>query len=183
MYEYVVVEHLQQQCRTYSIGQQSTTQSALHKAANKLRADQSATTYASRQSWREPACRRAFHTAVFLLLTLIFPFLVLWTFFKPVYSSSNMYDAAVEHLQQYCEHSTAQHSAITPVQSSKPSTCRSEYISKQVCKYMHATSGLFSWSMELLAFASHLFAPKMLDLLLFSCIYMPFRSIHPCERA
>ena len=30
--------------------------------------------------------------------------------------------------------------------------------------YMHAASGLFSWSMELLAFASRQFAPKMVDL-------------------
>ena len=30
--------------------------------------------------------------------------------------------------------------------------------------YMHAASGLLSWSMELLAFASHQFAPKIVDL-------------------
>ena len=33
---------------------------ALHKAAKQVRADQSATTQAGRQSWRELACRRAF---------------------------------------------------------------------------------------------------------------------------
>ena len=53
---------------------------------------------------------------------------------------------------------------ITPAQNSKQiSTCRSEYVSKDVCTYMHATSRLFSWSIELLAFASRLFASKMLD--------------------
>ena len=49
--------------------------------------------------------------------------------------------------------STAKHSAISLVQSRKPSMCRSEYMSK-VCTYnMHAASGLFSWRMELLASA------------------------------
>ena len=47
--------------------------------------------------------------------------------------------------------STAQHSAISPAQSSTPSTCLSEYMSKEVCIYLHAASELFSWSMELLA--------------------------------
>ena len=47
---------------------------------------------------------------------------------------------------------------------------------------MHAASGLFSWSMELLAFASRLFAPKMLEHLLM-LLHLSFRSILPCERA
>ena len=59
MYEHFVVEHL-----VYSSSipqaQHSTAQSALHKAANEARADQSAKTQASRQSWREPSCSRAF---------------------------------------------------------------------------------------------------------------------------
>ena len=38
---------------------------------------------------------------------------------------SHLYEHAVEHLPQ-AQHSTAQHSAISPVQSSKASTCRSE---------------------------------------------------------
>ena len=49
-----------------SCGRASTTahnstaaQSAMHKAAKHVRADQSVTTQARRQSWREPACRRA----------------------------------------------------------------------------------------------------------------------------
>ena len=45
--------------------------------------------------------------------------------------------------------------------------------------YMDATSGLFSWSMELLAFASRLFAPKVLDHLL----HLSVIPIHSCERA
>ncbi|CAN0389726.1 unnamed protein product, partial [Laminaria digitata] len=46
----------------------STAQSALHQTAKHVRADQSATTQASRQSWQEPACRRA-STARFILKT------------------------------------------------------------------------------------------------------------------
>ena len=69
--------------------------------------------------------------------------------------------------------SIAQHSAITPAQSSKPSKCGSEYISREACTYMHAAPGLFSWGIELLAFASHLFASKMLHHL----VYLPFRAI------
>ena len=45
--------------------------------------------------------------------------------------------------------------------------------------YMHAASGLFSWSMDLLAFASRLFAPKMVNHL----PHLSFRSVLPCERA
>ena len=37
-----------------------TAQSALHKAATQLRANQSAATQAGREIWRGPACRRAF---------------------------------------------------------------------------------------------------------------------------
>ena len=48
MYEHVV-EHLPQV-------QRSTALLVLRKAAKQVRADQSATTRASRQSWQEPAC-------------------------------------------------------------------------------------------------------------------------------
>ena len=92
--------------------------------------------------------------------------------------SSSTYEYVVvqyqnrEHTEQQ---STTQHCAITPAQSSKPSTCRSEYASKEECTYMHASSGLFSWSMELLVFASRLFAPKMLHHLIntFACHFNP----------
>ena len=73
--------------------------------------------------------------------------------------------------------STAKHSAITPAQSSKPSPCRSEYVRQEVCTYMHAAYSLCSWSMELLAFASRLFAPKMLTIYL---LHMPVIPIHSC---
>ena len=69
--------------------------------------------------------------------------------------------------------STAQHSDVTPAQSSKPSTCGSEYISKEACTYMHAAPGLLFWGIKLLSFASHLFASKMLHHLL----HLPFCSI------
>ena len=51
MYERVVAEHVPQ-ARHIAISP--------HEAAKHVRADQSATTQASRQSWREPAFRRAF---------------------------------------------------------------------------------------------------------------------------
>ena len=38
------------------------------------------------------------------------------------------------------------------------------FLSVLSISYMHAASGLFSWSMELLAFASRQFAPKIVDL-------------------
>ena len=52
--------------------------------------------------------------------------------------------------------------------------------------YVHAASGLFSYSMELLAFASRLFAPTVdvwaIYLYTYISIYL-LRSILPCERA
>ena len=81
------------------------------------------------------------------------------------------------------QQSTAQHSAITPAQSSKPSTCQSENVSKEVCTYIHAAFGLFSWSMELLAFGSRLFALKMLDDLLTAHSCLSFHPTFPRERA
>ena len=53
VYDHVVVEHLPQT-------KHRKAQSALHKAAKQVRAGQSATAQASRQSWWELACRRAF---------------------------------------------------------------------------------------------------------------------------
>ena len=74
--------------------------------------------------------------------------------------------------------STAQHSEITTAQSSKPSTCGSEYISKVACTYMHTAPGLFFGGIELLAFAGHPFASKMLHHLL----YLPFHAILLCGK-
>ena len=138
------------------------------------------TTLASIQSWPEPAYCRVCYTAV---LSLYFPFFSMGLFLcctgiqQQQYSSSTYEYVVVqyqnrEHTEQQ---STTQHCAITPAQSSKPSTCRSEYASKEECTYMHASSGLFSWSMELLVFASRLFAPKMLHHLIntFACHFNP----------
>ena len=66
------------------------------------------------------------------------------------------------------QHSTAQHStAQSPLHKAAKSTGLSEYVSKEVCTCIctcvHAASWRFSWSMELLAFASRLFAPNMWD--------------------
>ena len=52
------------------------------------------------------------------------------------------------------------------------------HTSKQVCTYMHVASGLFSWSMELLAFASCMFEPKVSDHL----PHLSSSSILLCER-
>ena len=46
--------------RIYRKQSKSKAQSVLYKSAKQARADQSATTQAGRQSWREQACRRAF---------------------------------------------------------------------------------------------------------------------------
>ena len=82
-------------------------------------------------------------------LSLLSRFCFLGLFFNavPVYSNSeSTYECVVRENQNP---STAQHSAITPAQS-KPSACRPEYVSKEVCTYMHVAFGLFAWSMELL---------------------------------
>ena len=81
-------------------------------------------------------------------LSLLSRFCFLGLFFNavPVYSNSeSTYECVVREHQNP---STAQHSAITPAQS-KPSACRPEYVSKEVCTYMHVAFGLFAWSMEL----------------------------------
>ena len=82
--------------------------------------------------------------------------------------------AAVPRAQQ----STAQlHKAANQVHADQSTYFE---VSKEVCTYnMHAVSGLFSWSMELLAFAGRLlFAPQLFDHVLhLSC------SSLPCERA
>ena len=96
-----------------------------------------------------------------------FPCLVGLVYVVPVYSNSSTAVVCTSMLSlsittaSTAKYSTAQHStsAVTPAQSSKPSTCRSEDVSR-VCTYMHAASGLFSWSMELLAFASRLLHRK-----------------------
>ena len=77
---------------------------------------------------------------------------------------TSMYD-----VEPRAQQSTAKHSATPPAQGSKPSSCRSEYVQKNACTYMHAASRLFSWSVELVASASRLFSPKMLDHLLYIC--------------
>ena len=64
---------------------------------------------------------------------------------------------------------------------SNSSTAAVVCASKVCTYYMHAASGLFSWSMELLAFASRLFAPKMLDHLPTTSV--PFQSLLAGERS
>ena len=64
-----------------------------------------------------------------------------------------MYDyAVVEYLQQYREHSkaqhsTAQHRAITVHKANQVRANQNTFQKKNVRTYMHAASGLF-WSME-----------------------------------
>ena len=65
MYDHVVIERLPQTRHTKA-------PSALHKATKQVRADQSATTQARRQSWQELMYRRAFmQLAAFLKRTRI----------------------------------------------------------------------------------------------------------------
>ena len=61
------VEHL-------PLAQHSTTQSALHKAAKHIRADQSATKQGSRQSGREQSCRRESTARFFFLISIFVDF-------------------------------------------------------------------------------------------------------------
>ena len=66
-------------------------------------------------------------------------------------------------------HSTAQHGTAQSPLHKAANQVRADqctYQNKYICTYMHAASGLFSWSMELLAFARRLFVPKILDHLL-----------------
>ena len=58
------------------------------------------------------------------------------------------------------QHSTAHRNHPLHKAANQALPCRSEYVSKDLRTYMDAASGLFSWSMELLAFASRLFALK-----------------------
>ena len=86
-------------------------------------------------------------------------------------------------IQRYREHSTAQHSTAQSSLHKAANQVRADqstYQKKNVrVNNMHAASGLFSWSTELLAFASRLFAPKMLGHLL----RLSSQSILPCEPA
>ena len=88
------------------------------------RADQSATTQASRQSWLEQACRQAF------ICTL------------------------------RCVLKTKEEMEIFPAYSWCDVACTLLFFSAVSISSMHAASGLFSWTMELLAFESRMLAPK-----------------------
>ena len=97
---------------------------------------------ASWQSWREPACPRAFYTALLLnRFFSCFVFVDLFLYCTGIQQQPN--PTNVLPLSIYgSTASTAQHSAITPAQGSKPSTCRSEYISKEVLRTCMA---LYVW--------------------------------------
>ena len=78
------------------------------------------------------------------------------------------------------KHSEAQQSTTqSPLHKAANQVCVDRSTHKQVCPYMHAASYSFSWTTELLTFASRLYAPKMSDHLL----HLSFQSILPCERA
>ena len=115
----------------------------------------------SRQSWREPACPRAYSRHQYRKCSAFFQFLLVYS-----NNSSSMYGYVVEYENR--EHSTAKHrTAQSPLHKAANQVLRtsyvpirvriqsrSEYVYKEVCTYMHAAFGLFSWSMELLEFAS-----------------------------
>ena len=85
----------------------------------------------------------------------------------------------VEYIHNSSTASTAQHSAITPAQSTKPSTCRSEYVSQYVRTCMRRP-GCFNgaWSSPHLQVAC-------LHLIFWTIHYklLSFRSILLCELA
>ena len=93
----------------------------------------------------------------------------------PVYSNNSSSTTVVCTTMCYvvveprAQHSTAQRNHPCTKQHTKHvSADQSTYQKKytHVRTYMHAASGLFSWRTELLALASRLFAPKMLEHLL-----------------
>ena len=100
-------------------------------------------TLASGQSWREPEARVSSSILYSnLLLSLLFSFFVFVNLL--VYCCTGIQHqpnpTSMLSLSIYSSTaSTAQHSTMTPAQSSKPSTCRSEYKSKEVPgMYVHA---------------------------------------------
>ena len=70
--------------------------------------------------------------------------------------------------QSIAKHSKAQRNPPCTRQQTKFVPIRVR--TKNSCTYMHAASRMLSWSVELVASASHLFAPKMLDHLLYICL-------------
>ena len=108
---------------------------------------------------------------IFSVFSVVSSFVKFWTVYV-VFRVSKIFSCSTA--------STAIHSAITLAPSSKPNTCRSEYISKEVCTYnMHAASGCFpgAWSSWHLQVACLYL--KLLDHLL----HLLLCSILPCERA
>ena len=116
----------------------STAQASTAPAAKPVRADQSVTTQASRQSWREQVSRRAFiQLAVLSKRTKKS---------KSARSTKNIYN----------------HSRSSLAGVMREGKCL--YFPCHSISYMHAASGMFSWTMELLAFVSRQFAPKIAGL-------------------
>ena len=141
----------------------------------------------SKQSWREPACRRAFYTALLLLRSLLFPF-----FFCVVGLFLYRYTAAVvcmsmllsiySNAASSAQHSTAQHStAQLPLHklANQVRAGQSTYQMKyHVCVHACGVRVVFL-EHGTLGHASRLVAPKILD----RQPHLSFRSILSCERA
>ena len=141
----------------------------------------------SKQSWREPACRRAFYTALLLLRSLLFPF-----FFCVVGLFLYRYTAAVvcmsmllsiySNAASSAQHSTAQHStAQLPLHklANQVRAGQSTYQMKyHVCVHACGVRVVFL-EHGTLGHASRLVAPKILD----HQPHLSFRSILACEGA
>ena len=127
MYEEVVVEHLPQTHR-------SKAQSALHKSATQVCADQNVTTQASRQSWRTRACRRVFaQLAAFSKRTKKSK--SAWQKYTTTHKAAAQAVVTGKELAFISNIKKIQHYSFSP--------------SFLRISYMHAASWLFSWSMEL----------------------------------
>ena len=110
------------------------------QAAKEVRPDQSATTQASRRNWLESACGRAFiQLAVF---------------------SNEQRNQNLLRLQKTYIHSQS----ILASVMREGFACTLLFFSILFISSMHAASNLFSYAMEILAFASRQFAPKIMDL-------------------
>ena len=120
----------------------STAQAAQHsacqpaQAAKQVLADQSTTKQASGQSWLEPACRRGIYLC------------------SSLRCQNERRNRNLPGLQKY---TTFHKSSLADVMLHV--TCTLLFLSVLSISSMHAASGLFSWTMELLAFASRHFAP------------------------
>ena len=142
---YTPLHQAQQRTTENNTAQQSTAQHSAKpaQAAKHVRADQSATTQTSRQSWLEPACRRAF---IMQQLVVFYTSAVVET--KKSKSAGSTRKKIYNNSRSSLAGMMYEGFACTPF-----------FLSVLSISSMHGASGFLSWTMELLAFANRQFAP------------------------